>query len=72
MHRFRKNGIFCFLAVILTIAPASSTVFAEPSAVLPQSGWQFEPVPEGEKIFHQIPVRNSGVEPMKILDIRTG
>ena len=56
-------------AALFAAFPAQS---AEPGAVLSQTEWQFDPVPEGTVVTHEIPMRNPGSAPLKIAAVRTG
>jgi hypothetical protein len=55
-----------------TLFAASPALSAEPGALLSRAGWQFDPVPEGTVVTHEIPIRNPGSAPLEIAAVRTG
>lgn len=50
-------------------------VFADtgqPMAVLPETQYKFQPVPDGTQINHSFKIQNKGTAPLNIQKVRTG
>ena len=43
-----------------------------PKAYLPESVFEFKPVPEGVEVVHEFVVHNRGDEPLAILKVKSG
>ncbi len=43
-----------------------------PKAYLPQSVFEFQPVPEGAEVVHEFVMYNRGDEPLDILKVKSG
>jgi hypothetical protein len=44
----------------------------QPSAVFPESHFEFAPVPDGAEVLHDYIVRNQGAAPLDIVNVKTG
>ena len=61
------------LFALLAVPPAQAG--GESSGVrleVPNSRFRFGPVPEGAEVHHDFILKNSGTEPVAILNVRTG
>mgnify|MGYP001819891981 CR=1 FL=1 len=70
---------FSFAAPILVLlmALAAVTAAGEPSAepapkaLFVEKSWEFEPVLEGAEVVHGFVVKNQGLAPLKITNVKT-
>ena len=64
--------VFCLL-FLAGFGQASENLSAPgPEAFFPQARFEFAPVVEGVEVQHAFSVQNRGMEPLKILNVRTG
>ena len=45
---------------------------AQPSALFPETSYEFSPVLDGTKVVHEFVIQNKGSGPLKVEKVRTG
>ncbi len=60
------------LTVLVLVLPAVPAAAGTPAAVVPSPLYEFEPVPDGEHIFHDFIIKNTGTADLKISRVKTG
>jgi hypothetical protein len=61
------------LCVVLAVPPVQAGGVASGIRLdVPENTFRFSPVPEGTEILHDFILKNRGVEPAAILNVRTG
>ena len=55
-----------------TNPPAAVTAVENPSAVLPELKYEFDPVVDGSQITHDFVIKNAGKGPLAISQVKTG
>ena len=64
--------ICCTLWVSSVFRTDAQADTGQPKAVLPEVQYEFEPVPEGTQIHHDLNIQNKGTAPLNIEKVRTG
>ena len=62
-------------ALLLTLFAAvcfSAQDPPSPSAVFPETSYEFSPVLDGAKVVHEFIIQNKGVAPLKVERVKTG
>ena len=70
-----KNYFFRIILSLVCIQILfSTTAFSEnfPSALISEKTYHFETVIEGDQVFHDSIIRNTGTAPLKIVKIESG
>ncbi|MBW1698791.1 MAG: DUF1573 domain-containing protein [Deltaproteobacteria bacterium] len=61
-----------YLFFLAAGAGTASTENGSPEAFLPETRFEFEPVPEGTEVTHQFKIQNKGNAILRIHKVRTG
>jgi len=64
--------ILCVLFSASSYSETQKGALKSPSAYVPKSGYQFEPVLEGTLVTHGFIIQNKGSAPLKIVRVKTG
>lgn len=65
-------AIFVMLAPAAVVLHADEVDPAVPLAILPEPGFEFDPVPEGTEVLHDYPIQNKGTATLSIVKVKTG
>ena len=74
--KLKPSYVFAFALCILLFATVSSgtekNTSTSPSALFPESRFEFSPVVAGIEVTHTFILQNKGAVPLKIEKVRTG
>ncbi len=64
-----KKKVWVFWVVFYGIILCALPCYAGPKAVLVESVFEFDILPEGEQITHEFVIRNEGDAPLNIINV---
>ncbi|MBA3036927.1 MAG: DUF1573 domain-containing protein [Desulfobacterium sp.] len=70
-----KIVVACFSVFLLILSYSHShgdNGQDQPNAVIPNSSYEFDQIPEGTKVVHDFVVQNTGKAPLEIYQVITG
>lgn len=72
-----KSKALAVLSIALFLTVSAAVCYgtqdqSSPSAVFPQTGYEFSPVLDGAKVVHEFVIQNKGTAPLKVERVKTG
>ena len=64
--------VMLMAAVLIWSPPARARGTGEPSVQVPETRYNFAPVPEGTVVSHDFTVKNKGTAPLEITSVKSG